>query len=472
VNKKTIVWLRNDLRLRDNPSLRAAALEGDVIPVYILDGSVKDPHMGKASRWWLHNSLKKLNDQLGGCLNVYKGNASKILSRIIKEHAVGVVHASTCYEPGRREQDEQLVKELAALGVELRFFNTTLLWEPQDVLKDDGTPYKVFTPFYKNAASVAKAPRKPLPIPEKLNVIKDSAAGSIDDLGLFDAKDPIGFAKYWTVGEDAAHKKLTDFVGEGIVGYAEGRDFADRDQTSHLSPHLHFGEISPNAIWYELNCEHAKKKILLVDREKFLAELAWREFSYSLLFNFPDLHRKNFNKKFDAFPWKSDVQLLHAWQQGRTGYPLVDAGMRQLLQTGYIHNRVRMVVASFLTKNLMQFWGHGAAWFFEHLVDADLANNSASWQWTAGCGVDPAPFFRIFNPITQGKTYDPQGTYIKKYLPELKKLPEKYIYSPWEAPLHVLREAGVVLDKTYPSPMVILSESRTKALKEYEKLRD
>ena len=472
MKKKIIFWFRNDLRLHDNPGLSKAAEQGDVIPVYIFDGSLKDPQRGKASRWFLHHSLKKLNEKLSGGLNAYKGNAQKIISKLVKDHAAGAVYASACYEPGRREQDEGIAKELRSSGIEVEFFNASLLWEPQDVLKEDGTPYKVFTPFYKNACGLKKHPRKPLEEPENLNLIKDEAAGSIDDLSLLDSKHPVSFSKYWVPGEDAALRKFKMFIEKGLDGYSEGRDFADKDQTSHLSPHLHFGEISPNYLWHELHSEAIRGMIVGADIDRFLTELGWREFSYSLLYNFPDLPRKNFNKKFDTFPWKSDDKLLHVWQQGRTGYPIVDAGMRQLLQTGYMHNRVRMVVASFLTKNLMQFWGHGANWFWDHLVDADLANNAASWQWVAGSGVDAAPFFRIFNPVTQGEKFDPTGSYIKKFVPELKNLPEKYLCSPWTAPAQVLKDAGIVLGKTYPDPMVSLGETRTKALAAYEKLRN
>lgn len=469
MSKKSIFWFRNDLRLHDNPGLCKAAAQGDVIPVYILDGSVKDPHMGKATKWWLHHSLKKLNEKLGGNLNVYKGNAQKILGRVIKDHGANAVYANSCYEPGRREQDEFLSYDFTRSDIAFERVNATLLWEPKDVVKEDGTPYKVFGPFHKHA--LLQEVRKPIAAPENMRCIQDPGAAALDDLGLLDEKHPVSFSKYWTPGEDAARKRFMTFVGAGLDGYEAGRDFADRDQTSHLSAHLHFGEISPNYIWHELHSTDVAAKIPAVDREKFLSELAWREFAYSLLYHFPDLPRKNFQKKFDAFPWKSDPKILHAWQQGRTGIPLVDAGMRQLLQTGYMHNRVRMVVASFLTKNLMQFWRHGADWFWDHLVDADLANNSMNWQWVAGCGVDASPFFRIFNPVTQAATYDPTGAYIKKFVPELKNMPEKYLFAPWEAPGPVLREANVVLGQTYPLPMVVLGDSRKNALAAYEKLK-
>jgi len=471
MNNKVVMWFRQDLRLSDNPALSAAVACGSVIPVYILDGSIKDQHLGRASRWWLNNSLKKLDEKLRGNLNVYKGNSLKVLERIVKAHGVKTIFASTCYEPGRREQDEEITQEMKRLGVEMSFFNGSLLWEPAQVLKEDGTFYRVFTPFYKNAIAHGPTPRIPLPAPEKFTTIKDSESQFFNELELLDEKNPVSYAKYWQPGEDAALRKLASFIEHKLEGYAESRDFADKDQTSHLSPYLHFGEISPNTIWYEMQKEHVLENFTAVDREKFLTELCWREFSHTLLFHFPEFPKKNFQKKFDNFPWKSDEKLLHAWQYGRTGYPIVDAGMRQLLQTGYMHNRVRMIVASFLTKNLMQFWGHGAQWFHEHLVDADVANNSVSWQWVAGSGVDAAPYFRIFNPVTQGEKFDPTGSYIKKYIPELKKMPQKHLFSPWRATSIELRDTEIVIGRTYPSPMVEIEDSRKRALMAYEKLR-
>ncbi|MBM3894291.1 deoxyribodipyrimidine photo-lyase [Candidatus Dependentiae bacterium] len=464
-----IVWFRQDLRVHDNLALVKAAEYKNIIPIYIFDGSIKDPQMGKASCWWLHHSLQKLNEKVDSKLSVYKGNSLRILKQLVKKHGVTKIFAGTCYEPGRIEQDGQILAELAAAGVELEFVNNSLLWAPQDVLKDDGSMYKVFTPFYKNAITSAPLPRKPLSVPSS-DFVKDSDSLTIDELELLDAKHPVSYAKFWQPGEDAAQKKLTAFIDAGLQEYSLNRDFADKDQTSHLSPHLHFGEISPNVIWHTMHSADVKKKASPEDREKFIAELCWREFSYTLLVGFPELPKKNFQKKFDAFAWKSDAKLLHAWQQGRTGFPMVDAGMRQLLQTGYMHNRVRMIVASFLTKNLMQFWGHGAAWFWEHLVDADLANNSASWQWVAGSGVDAAPFFRIFNPVTQGEKFDTLGEYVRKYVPELKKMPQKFLFNPWKASVIDLRGTGIVIGQTYPMPLVDVDESRKRALAAYEKL--
>lgn len=471
MQKNVVMWFRQDLRLHDNPALTDAAQAGNVLPVYIFDGSLKDPQMGKASKWWLLQSLKKLDEKLSGCLNAYKGNASKVLLQLVKDYGITTVYFNACYEPGRREQDDQIATELKKQGVECVISHGSLLWQPADVRKEDGSAYKVFGPFHKNAVANAPAPRKPLPEPDEFNVVKDKKSQDLQDLELIDKKHPVNYAKFWEPGEDAALKSFKAFVKDGLDGYAVGRDFADKDQTSHLSPYLHFGEISPSFIWHEMHAEHVKGKAPSADREKFLTELCWREFSYSLLYHFPDLYRKNFQLKFDAFPWKTDPKLLHAWQQGRTGFPIVDAGMRQLLQTGYMHNRVRMIVASLLTKNLMQFWRHGADWFWDHLVDADLANNSQNWQWVAGCGVDAAPFFRIFNPVTQGKEYDPTGEYTKKYVPELKNLDVKHLFDPWRAPAAELKKAGVVIGRTYPIPMVDLDESRKKALATYEKLK-
>jgi deoxyribodipyrimidine photo-lyase len=467
--KNVVVWFRQDLRLHDNLALTMASECGTVLPVYIFDGSIKDPQMGKVSKWWLHQSLQKLNEKLDDTLNCYRGNSLRILKELVKKFKVTKIFAGACYEPGRMEQDQSIAAEMQAVGVEVVFVNNSLLWEPKDVLKEDGSAYRVFTPFYKNALNSAQAPRKPLDAP-KLSCVKDRAAQKIEELELLDAAHPVSYAKFWHPGEDAALKKLSNFVTHRLQNYAENRDFADKDQTSHLSPYLHFGEISPNMIWQTIHSDEVRASVSPVDREKFLAELCWREFSYTLLIQFPELHKKNYQKKFDDFAWKSDTKLLHAWQQGRTGFPMVDAGMRQLLQTGYMHNRVRMIVASFLTKNLMQFWGHGVAWFWDHLVDADLANNSASWQWVAGSGADAAPYFRIFNPVTQGEKFDVSGDYVRKYVPELKKMPQKFLFNPWKATTIDLRDSGIVIGRTYPAPLVDVDESRKRALAAYEKI--
>jgi deoxyribodipyrimidine photo-lyase len=323
----------------------------------------------------------------------------------------------------------------------------------------------VFTPFYKNAVAELPSPRTPLPVPSKIDFYPENVSRlTINGLKLL-PNHPWSekLTPYWQMGEDNAHQRLEDFIDEGLNHYKQGRDFPALNNVSRLSPHLHFGEVSPHQVWHAARLAEPSK-----DQEHFMRELGWREFSYHLLYHFPDLPEKNFNNRFDRFPWKENNEFLKRWQQGQTGFPLVDAGMRELWQTGYMHNRVRMVVGSFLVKNLLLHWHHGEAWFWDTLLDADLANNSASWQWVAGCGADAAPYFRIFNPCTQGEKFDPQGKYTRKFVPELAKLPDKYLYHPWDAPAEVLKEAGITLGETYPEPMVDLKASRDRALAAYD----
>ena len=462
-------WFRQDLRTSDNPALFEAARQGSVLPVYILDDeNAGDDKMGSASRWWLHHSLKALNKKLNGKLIFYTGDPGPVLLKLCSDKNITAVYWNRCYEPWQLDRDEKIRKQLETQGIEVHVHGGSLLWEPLETLKDDGTPYKVFTPFYRKGCLKAAPPRKPIPAPENLK-LTSKPAGSlrIDDLGLlpsirWDRK----MEQHWQMGEDHAQDRLQEFIKHGLKDYREGRNFPAKQNVSRLSPHLHFGELSPNQAWYAV-----KQKGNSVNADHFLSELAWREFSYSLLYHFPALPRKNLQAKFDRFPWRNDKKLLVRWQQGQTGYPIVDAGMRELWQTGYMHNRVRMIVGSFLVKNLLLHWHHGESWFWDCLVDADLANNSASWQWIAGCGADAAPYFRVFIPVTQGQKFDAAGDYTRHFVPELKDLPKKYLFNPWEAPPDVLNEAGVTLGKTYPGPVVDLKASRERALQAFASLK-
>ncbi len=467
-----IVWFRQDLRLKDNPALISAHEMGKpILPVYILDDENSGEwKMGATSRWWLYESLIILNNSLEGKLCLVKGCAQEILVNIVKNTGADVVYWNRCYEPWRIARDTEIKETLRSAGIEAKSFNGSLLFEPHATLKKDGTPYKVFTPFYKKGClSRGIEPRIPEPKPTNLTFYEHTLS-SLEDLGL---SPNIPWHKqisdYWMPGEGGAQKRLSEFLQNGLKGYKEGRDHPARENVSQLSPHLHFGEISPNQVWYE-----AKLKMTIecweVDGENFLSELAWREFSNNLLFYFPDIPRKNLQKKFDRFPWHRDDEALQRWQKGQTGYPIVDAGMRELWQTGYMHNRVRMIVGSFLVKNLMLHWHHGEDWFWDTLVDADLANNSVSWQWIAGCGADAAPYFRIFNPVTQGQKFDPDGIYVRRYIPEIAKLPNKYLHSPWEADNDILTDANVKLGKVYPEPIVDLKSSRERALQGFKDL--
>jgi deoxyribodipyrimidine photo-lyase len=469
-NKKTIFWFRQDLRISDNPALFEAAKNGDVLAIYILDESnAGDFKIGGASKWWLHYSLERLNQSLENKLNFYCGNSREIILKLISEHQIDAVYWNRAYEPWRIREDAAIKAQIKNQKIECKSFNGSLLWEPWDVVKSDGTPYKVFTPFYRNGCLQKNPPRMPLPKPQKLALLKDEKnSAKITDLKLLPQKNwHQKMENTWQIGEKAAQTMLSDFLENGLKNYKEGRNHPNQKNVSRLSPYLHFGEVSPNQVWYGAEAKLINED-LRKDVDHFLSELGWREFSNNLLYHFPDLARKNFQEKFDKFPWQENKVLLRAWKKGQTGYPIVDAGMRELWQTGYMHNRVRMIVGSFLVKNLLLHWHEGEDWFWDCLCDADLANNSASWQWIAGSGADAAPYFRIFNPILQGEKFDAEGEYTKRFVPELKNLPKQFLFKPWEAPEKILEAAGVVLGKTYPQPIIDMKISRDQAMLAYQ----
>lgn len=463
-----IHWFRQDLRLSDNPALHAAAKSANVLPIYILDDiNPAENSMGEASRVWLHHSLLSLGKSLANNLCLYSGDPSTLLPQLCQQHRITKVFWNRCYEGWRIARDKKIKQELLELGVEVISHNGSLLWEPWEINKSDGSPYKVFTPFYRKGCLAATAPRCPIFAPERINFYKDNSAVNIESLHLLPEKKwGKSIINSWCVGEAAAQLRLESFLARGIDDYKEGRNFPAKNNVSKLSPHLHFGEISPNQAWYSALDLGEDKNI-----SHFCSELGWREFSYNQLYFQPQLWQENLQQKFDNFPWSEDKALLLAWQQGLTGIPMVDAGMRQLWQTGYMHNRVRMVVGSFLVKNLLLDWRHGERWFWNTLFDADLASNSASWQWVAGCGYDAAPYFRIFNPVTQGQKFDPCGKYVREFIPELAALPDKYLFSPWEAPATILSAAGVILGQHYPKPIVDLKTSRESALGAFSSLK-
>jgi deoxyribodipyrimidine photo-lyase len=426
--------------------------------------------MGGASRWWLHHALESLNESLGGRLNIFSGEPHKILVDLARTSSAQAIYWNRCYEPWRIARDGQIKTALKSADIEVQSFNGSLLWEPWQVLKKDQSPYKVFTPYYRRGCLSNVPPRKPLSEPKEIQCrpVSDESL-SLDALNLLPKiKWDTGLEDCWKISEAAAQDRLDDFVMTELEEYREGRNFPNKCNVSRLSPYLHFGQISPNTAWHR-----AADVAAIISNEDsldtFLSELGWREFSYYLLYHFPQLPTKNLQTRFDVFPWASNTeQDLKAWQQGKTGYPLVDAGMRELYATGYMHNRVRMVVGSFLVKNLLIHWHRGEEWFWDCLVDADLASNSASWQWIAGCGADAAPFFRIFNPITQSEKFDKQGEYIRRYVPELANLPDKYIHAPWLAPAEILTVAGVKIGANYPAPVVDIKESRERALEAFK----
>ncbi len=471
-DKPIIVWFRQDLRLRDNPALNAAHESGrPIIPVYILDDVNSNRwKMGGASRWWLHQSLKSLSADLGDALVFDAGDPAEILQDIVSKTGADTIFWNRCYEPWRIQRDKNIKSTFQGQGISAESYNGALLFEPHTALKGDGTPYRVFTPFFKRGCLGGEtAPREPLDAPDNLNIYKYKRR----DLDALCLMPNISWYKdmedCWQPGEEGAQERLDQFLEHGLKGYKEGRNFPSRRNVSRLSPYLHFGEISPHEVWQRaqsamvaLHCE--------TDGEHFMSELGWREFSNSLLYHFPEMPRKNMQSKFDAFEWRDDPKALYAWQKGMTGYPIIDAGIRELWQTGYMHNRVRMIVGSFLVKNLMIHWHHGEEWFWDTLVDADLANNSASWQWIAGCGADAAPYFRIFNPVTQSQKFDAKGEYIRRYVPEISKLSNKHIHAPWEAPEMILKASGVELGRDYPKPIVDLKSSRERALAAFKEL--
>ncbi len=472
----TIVWFRNDLRLDDHAALCAVVDRGGpVIPLFIWSPEDEEAWApGGASRVWLHHSLNALDQSLrevGSRLIIRMGDATRALEQIIDDTGATSCVWSRRYEPHIIERDARIKRRLKDRGVTAESFNSALLHEPWEIETKDGRPYQVFTPFWR-ACLANNDPCEPLAAPRSLRAPSAWPRSiTIDQLQLLPTINwHAGIEEAWTPGERSAIAALKSFLALSVAEYASDRDRPDVQGTSRLSPHLHFGEISPRRIWHEA-AEHvmapSKRRGDPQARdgaEKFLAEVGWREFAHHLLYHFPKTAKHPLREQFADFPWRKDQRALKAWQRGETGYPIVDAGMRQLWHTGWMHNRVRMIVASFLVKHLLLPWQEGAKWFWDTLVDADLASNTLGWQWTAGCGADAAPYFRIFNPITQGEKFDAQGVYVRRWVPELKAVPNEYIHKPWEAPPAMLRNAGIVLGTTYPKPIVDHREGRERAL--------
>lgn len=474
MEKPVIYWFRRDLRLSDNSALAAAAKTGKaVICVYILDEShAQSWSYGSASRWWLHHSLRRLAQQLrklNTTLVLRCGNTANELEKIISETGAQSLFYSRHYEPDSIELEETLNNKLQS-KVKIKRYKGYLLHEPEQIKTLNGEPYKVFTPYYKACIQQAHT-HTPLKAPASLTKYsKKLASETLNSWHLLPTNPDWAknFDSFWSPGEAGAHAMLQDFLDESINRYEDSRNRPDIAGTSRLSPHLHFGEISPRQIWTAIEqsdhyCGNSESP--------YTRQLIWRDFSHSLLFYWPDFPEKPFRKEFAAFPWKIDKKMLIHWQRGETGYPIVDAGMRELWATGWMHNRVRMIVASFLIKDLLIPWQQGQAWFWDTLVDANLANNSASWQWVAGCGADAAPYFRIFNPVLQGKKFDPQGIYVRNWIPELARLPDKFIHTPWQTPDAILRENDIKLGKHYPFPIVDHSVARQQALAALDKMK-
>lgn len=467
-----ILWLRQDLRLSDHAALAAAAAAGPVLLLYVLDDDTPGPwRMGGASRWWLHHSLEHLASRAP--LVLRRGRADKVIAGLLGEIRAAAIHFTRDYAPWSAALEQRVKAACDAAGAACHRHRGFLLHEPEAIRNGSGQPYRVFTPFAK-ACHAAGEPRQPRPVSGIRfwqGLVKRDA---LEDWSLRPSRPDWakGFGAVWTPGETAARTRLADFIDEALAGYAEGRDRPDLPLTSRLSPHLHFGEISPAQCWHAVRAAQAKAAGSL-DRaaEKFLQELLWREFSWHLLHHWPTLPDQPFRPEFGNFPWRTDEAALLAWQKGRTGYPIVDAGLRQLWATGIMHNRVRMIAASFLIKHLLVPWQSGARWFWDTLVDADLASNAAGWQWVAGCGADAAPYFRVFNPVLQGEKFDPRGDYVRKWVPELAAMPADFTHRPWEAPPAVLSMSGVALGANYPHPVVDHATARDRALRAFQEIR-
>jgi len=476
-----IIWFRRDLRVADNPALKASLEDGHrPLAVYIHDEPDPDWPLGAASAWWLHHSLVALKQslqQLGSDLLILSGDAQRQLARLIDCTGAEAVYWNRCYEPAPARRDAALEIYLKQHGIDVCSYNASLLREPWQLLKIDGTPYRVFTPFWKSLCKIGPS-RELVSISGNIPTFpedKQPESLTIESLGLLpDIPWDEAFYTHWTPGEDGAWNTLEDFCESRLNGYKTDRDIPETSATSRLSAHLHFGEISALQLWQFLSNWSASDASpgTLTAVDTWLRQLAWREFSHHLLHHFPHTSLQPLDARFKCFPWRTDyAESLANWQRGQTGIPIVDAGMRELWATGYMHNRVRMIAASLLTKNLCIPWQEGARWFWDTLVDADLANNTMGWQWTAGSGADAAPFFRIFNPVLQGEKFDPAGVYVRRWVPELANLDNKVIHQPWSAEPGSLADADIRLGREYPQPVVDLKTSRQQALAAWERVK-
>jgi len=484
------VWFRHDLRLGDNPALTEAVKGGGaIIPVFIWSPAEEGEWPpGGASQWWLHQSLAALDVVLrlsGSRLVIRHGPSLETLRALVKETGARNIFWNRRYEPIVIARDSKIKSALKAEGMAAESFNAALLHEPWTIQNQSGKPFQVFTPFWKHCLSKPD-PDTPLPAPKQL--VAPGVWPKSLRLAELELEPKInwteGMRAAWSPGEVGAKERLKRFVAQAFDDYSEQRNRPDVAGTSRLSPHLHFGEISPRQIWHAVAADvrrrntSGKSNRLLTSaatdtwrNSQFLAEVGWREFAHHLLYHFPHTPTEPLRTDFKNFPWRKDAAWLRAWQKGLTGFPIVDAGMRELWTTGWLHNRVRMIAASFLVKDLLLPWQDGAKWFWDTLVEADLAQNTLGWQWTAGCGADAAPYFRVFNPQSQGVKFDPNGDYVRKWCPELAKLSAEFIHAPDKVPTDMLARAGVRLGRDYPEPIVSHVIAREVALEAYAKLR-
>ena len=469
-----IVWYRQDLRITDQPALAAAAASGrPVLPVYVLDDEAPgDWRIGGASRWWLHGSLAALASdlaRLGSPLVLRRGEAAAELATLARACGAAEVLITRHIEPYWRAAAERLRAMLSNDGITLREFPGATLFEPGSIRNRDGGAPKVFTPFWRTCLA-ASAPPRPLPGPAALRPPPSPIAGdSLEAWRLLPTRPDWagGLKEHWCPGETAALARLDAFIDGSLARYKSDRNRPEPPGTSQLSPHLHFGELSARRVWHAVSARLQTDRHLASGGDSWLREIGWREFCQHVLFANPRMAEEPLQSRFAAFPWVNDTAALRAWQRGRTGYPIVDAGMRQLWHIGWMHNRVRMITASFLVKHLLIPWQEGEAWFWDTLVDADMGNNAGGWQWVAGCGTDAAPYFRIFNPVLQGEKFDPDGDYVRRWVPELAHVPARSIHRPWEAAPLDLASAGVRLGVDYPSPLVDHAKARARALEAF-----
>ena len=471
----SILWFRRDLRLFDNPALTAALADGEVLLVFILDEGTGVRPMGAASRWWLHHSLAALSADLesrGSRLIRLRGDPELILAALVRDTGARSVHWNDLFDPGWAQRDDRLEGRLAEAGVTVGRWNGAHLLRPDAIRTRTGGPFSVFTPFWRAARPTLVDPGRTEPPARFPSPGGWPESEALADWGLHPtAPDWTSGFSDWRPGEAGARERLATFLSGGLSGYGRARDFPAETGVSRLSPHLHFGELSPFAAFRGALNAVVMGAAPEVDAEKFLAELGWREFNAAICHRGVDLARVSFDPRFEAIPWRSDPKGLAAWRRGRTGYPIVDAGMRELWTTGWMHNRVRMICASFLAKHLFIDWREGEAWFWDTLVDADHASNAGNWQWVAGSGADAAPYFRIFSPMAQGAKFDPDGRYVRRWVPELARLPDRWLHAPWTAPPLVLDQAGIRLGRDYPAPIVDHDFARARALEAYAVLK-
>lgn len=481
VTAPAIVWFREDLRLHDNPALRAAvATKRPILAIFVLDERHDGPRStGGAARWWLHGALEDLAGSLaarGAELLLYVGNAQEIVLSVVRASKAAAVFWNRRYERGARSLDDAVEQSLKGDGVAVETFNGKLLGDPEQMRTKAGTPFRMYAPFLRTL-SLSGEPPPPLPAPRAIpgasRPIGPPKSVTLEALRLLPHTPDWagGLRQTWTPGETDVRKRLGRTVAGRLPRYTTGRDRPADDATTRLSPHLAAGELSSRQVWHAAHAARTAKREVAAAAEKFWKELAWRDFSYHLLFHYSDIATTNINRPFDRFPFRSDRDDLRAWQRGETGYPIVDAGMRQLWQTGWMHNRVRLIAGSFLVKHLLIDWREGARWFADTLCDIDPANNAVSWQWVAGSGADAAPFFRIFNPVLQGERFDPAGDYVRRFVPALADLPARFIHRPWDAPEPVRAAAGLKLGTTYPAPIVDHGTARARALAAFATMR-